>query len=390
VTGGGAAPPGGGDAALAERLAARTAELCAVLTPIGGEAPLCDRVEAWARARFPHVHRVKDSLVVLVDGPRRRAASPAPGAAEPGAAGGASPARPLVALCGHLDTVPVHEDDLGPPRREGDRLVAPGSSDMKGGLALMMALAEDLPAAARWCDLALVVYAREEGPYLENELEDVLREAPELKGAALALCLEPTDNALQLGCVGSIHATVTFHGRAAHSARPWQGDNAVHRAGAFLSELHAWPPRQAASGGHVFREALSVTRIEGGRARNVVPDRCTMNVNYRFAPDKTVEVAADELRALAARHGADATLTDLAPACPAFGDHPLVRRLVERTGVAAEPKQAWTDVARLAAHGIPAANLGPGATSQAHQRGEWVEVPALARGYRIYEAFLRG
>ncbi len=373
MTSGGSAdlPAGpGDDAPLAEALAGRTAALCAALSPIGEERALTDQVEAWARARFPSVRRIKDSLVVRVDGE-----------------GGGD--RPLVALCGHLDTVPVHADDRGGPRREGGRLVAPGASDMKGGLALMMALAEALPSAERFCELALVFYAREEGPYLENELGDVLEAAPDLKAAALALCLEPTDNRLQLGCVGSVHATVTFRGRAAHSARPWQGENAVHRAGALLAELHARPPREATSGGHRFREVLSVTRIDGGRARNVVPDECRLNLNFRFAPDKALEAAADELRALGARHGAEVELTDLSPACPAFGDHPLVRRLLERTGVDAEPKQAWTDVARLHVHGIPAVNLGPGATAQAHQRGEWIEVAALAQGYRVYERFLR-
>jgi succinyl-diaminopimelate desuccinylase len=216
----------------------------------------------------------------------------------------------------------------------------------------------------------------------------VLRDPARLAGVELALCLEPTDNVLQLGCVGSIHATFAFAGRAAHSARPWHGENAVHRAGALLAELHARPPREARSGGHLFREVLSATRIEGGHARNVVPDRCTLNLNFRFAPDRTLEDAAAELLALGERHGAEVTLTDLSPACPAFGEHPLVRRVVERAQVETAPKQAWTDVARLAAHGIPAANLGPGATSQAHQRGEWVELEALVRGYLLYEAFL--
>ncbi|HTN54052.1 MAG TPA: succinyl-diaminopimelate desuccinylase [Anaeromyxobacter sp.] len=359
----------GGASDLAEALARRAEALCAVPSPIGEERALCDEVEAWARPRFPGVRRVKDSLVVEVDGPR-------------------APGRARLALCGHLDTVPVHEADRGPPRREGGRLVAPGSSDMKAGLAVMMELAERLPRAARALDLVLVLYAREEGPFLENELGDVLREAGELSGTELALCLEPTDNVLQLGCVGSIHATFVFEGRSAHSARPWQGENAVHRAGPLLAELLARAPREARSGGLVFREVASVTRIEGGRARNVVPDRCALNLNLRFAPDRTLDQAAAELRALGERHGARVELTDLSPACPAFADHPLVRRLVERTGVAVEPKQAWTDVARLAAHGIPAANLGPGATAQAHQRGEWVELAALERGYRVLEAFL--
>jgi len=356
---------------LAEALARRTEALCGTLSPIGEERALADEVEAWARGRFPSVDRILDSVVVRVDGER---------------SGGER--RPVVALCGHLDTVPVHPDDRGPPRREGGRLVAPGASDMKGGVAVLMELAERLPRAARFCDLVLVLYAREEGPYAENELEAVLRQGA-LAGVDAALCLEPTDNVLQLGCVGSIHATVTFTGRAAHSARPWQGENAVHRAGALLAELHARGPREATSGGLVFREVLSATRIEGGRARNVVPDRCTLNLNFRFAPDRTLEDAAEELRAFAIRHGADVELTDLAPACPAFADHPVFRRLRERTHVAVEAKQAWTDVARLAVHGVPAANLGPGATSQAHQRGEWVELAALARGYALYEQFLR-
>jgi succinyl-diaminopimelate desuccinylase len=364
----GATDAGGG--ALDGALARRAEALGAIASPIGHEKALCDALEPGLRARFPRVDRVKNSLVVRVDGP-------------------ADPARPLLALCGHLDTVPVHDEDRGPPRREGGRLVAPGASDMKGGLAVLLELAERLPRAERFCDLLLVLYAREEGPYLENELGDLLAAPGLLDGVSFALCLEPTDNVLQLGCVGSIHATVTFTGRAAHSARPWQGENAVHRAGALLAELHARAPREARSGGLVFREVLSATRIEGGRARNVVPDRCTLNLNYRFAPDRTVEDAAAELVALGERHGAEVALSDLSPACPAYVDHPVVKRLVERTELAVEPKQAWTDVARLAQHGIPAANLGPGATAQAHQRGEWIELDALARGYRLLETFLR-
>ncbi len=355
---------------LAEALAGRTEALCARLSPIGEEREIADDLEAWARPRFARVERIRNSLVVDVD-PR-----------------GGEARRPLLALCGHLDTVPVHDEDRHPPRRENGRIVAPGASDMKGGVALMMELAERLPRERRFCDLVLVLYAREEGPYLENELEEVLRDPARLAGTDLALCLEPTDNVLQLGCVGSIHATFAFGGRAAHSARPWHGENAIHRAGALLVELAARAPREVRSGGQLFREVASATRIEGGRARNVVPDRCAVNVNFRFAPDRTLEHAADELRALGARHGAEVELVDLSPACPAYGDHPIVRRLVERTGVAAEPKQAWTDVARLSAHGIPAANLGPGATSQAHQRGEWIEVEALAKGYALYERFL--
>ncbi|HZZ83899.1 MAG TPA: succinyl-diaminopimelate desuccinylase [Anaeromyxobacteraceae bacterium] len=355
---------------LAEALADRTEALCAIRSPIGEERALCDEVERQVRARFPDVRRVKDSLVVFADG-----------------AGGS---RPLVALCGHLDTVPIHREDEGrSPRREGGRLHAPGASDMKGGVAVALELAERLPAAERFCDLALVLYSREEGPFEENELGDVLREVPALSTAALALCLEPTDNALQLGCVGSMHATFRFTGRSAHSARPWQGENAVHKAGELLRFLDQQPPREIDDGGLRYREVASVTRIEGGRARNVVPDHCSLNLNYRFAPGKSLEAAAAELEALGRRFGAEVTFTDRSPSCPSFAEHPLVRRLRVRTSAPVEAKQAWTDVARLAQAGVPAANFGPGATAQAHQVDEWLELSALTRSYELLERFLR-
>jgi succinyl-diaminopimelate desuccinylase len=371
---------------IAEALALRLESLCAIPSPIGEEKALCDEVERWARDRFPRVRRVKSSLLVLVDGAAE------PGSAPPSAVGAqaGSPERPLVALCGHLDTVPIHPDDRGKRPARGDgKLVAPGASDMKSGLAVSMELAERMERAGRFCDLALAFYAREEGPFLENELGDLLSEAPELRRAALAVCLEPTDNRLELGCMGSIHATLAFSGKSAHSARPWQGENAIHRAGALLAELSRQAPRQATSEGFAYREVMSVTRIEGGRARNIVPGRCTLNLNFRFAPDKSLEAAAAEVRALAAHFGAEAELVDLSPACPAFGGHPLVMRLRDRAGARVEPKQAWTDVARLAQAGIPAVNFGPGASSQAHQRGEWVELSALEESYRMLERFLR-
>ena len=350
---------------------------------------------------------MKNSLVVWVDGlptsrggggrapalrpaapPSRQSPSP-PEGERAGERGSAPTDRPLLLLCGHLDTVPIHAQDEGRfPRREGDRLFAPGASDMKSGVAVALELAARLPRADRDLDLALVLYSREEGPFEENELGDLLREVPALPRAALAICLEPTDGVVQLGCVGSLHATVTFTGRAAHSARPWHGDNAVHKAGALLAHLAARAPREATSGGLVFREVLSVTRIDGGHARNVVPDRCTMNLNFRFAPDKSLDAAAEELRALVRGFGGEAEVTDRAPACPAYADHELVHRLLARTGVEAHPKQAWTDVARLAQAGVAAVNFGPGATSQAHQVGEWVELSAIARCYIALEAFL--
>jgi succinyl-diaminopimelate desuccinylase len=303
--------------------------------------------------------------------------------------------KPAFVLLGHLDTVPLQEGDF-PARREAGRVYGRGASDMKGALAVMLELGDRLGPEGRAklpVELVEVFYDREEGPYESNGLGPLLAARPDLSRAQLGLCLEPTDGALQLGCCGALHATLTFRGRSAHSARPWQGENAIHKAGALLTHLLTLPPREVKfelpSGPIVFREVMTTTRIEGFTGRNVVPARCDVNVNFRFAPGRTIESAVKEIEALAKQFGAECTVTDRAPSGPVPLGNPLLARLTAITAVPVEPKQAWTDVARLALAGLPAANFGPGAQAQAHQKGEWCSEEALERGYQLLERFLR-
>jgi succinyl-diaminopimelate desuccinylase len=342
-------------------LAERTLQLCQIPSPVGGEA----EIAAWV-ALETSGQRIGNAVVC----------------------GEATGQRPAVLLAGHLDTVPVQPGDF-PARRENGRVHGRGASDMKGALAVMIELWKRLDRAALPVELLLLFYDREEGPIAGNGLLPVLERRPDLRGAALALCLEPTDLALQIGCCGSMHATLAFPGRSAHSARPWQGENAIHKAGALLSHLANLPPREVRVGELVYREVFSVTRIEGFTGRNVVPARCELNLNFRFAPGRTLAEAEAELLALADRFGAAATVTDRAPSGPAILDNPLLQELRAVTAVPVEPKQAWTDVAQLAALGIPAANFGPGEQAQAHQRGESCGEAALGRAYAMLERFLR-
>jgi succinyl-diaminopimelate desuccinylase len=345
----------------ADRLADTLLWLCQIPSPIGEEKDLCDAVQDRL-GRVPlagAVRRYGDSIVVPVTR----------------GTGG-----PRLALAGHLDVVRTSHD--GPPRREGDTLYGAGSSDMKSGLSLMLDLVEhDLPAC-QGVDLTLVFYAREEGPYLENELGPVLDGDAELRGVDLAVCLEPSDNKLSLGASGSIHAVVTFEGRTAHSARPWQGENAIHKAGPFLTELAALAPREAVIDGLLYRSVTSCTLAQGGRGRNVVPDAFELNLNHRFSPDRTLEEAQADILALVGGR-ARVQWHDLSPSARPFASHPLVAALREAGVAAVEPKQAWTDVARFAAAGVPAVNFGPGVNAQAHQRNEYTSVEKLAAGRQI-------
>ena len=342
-------------------LAQRTLQLCQIRSPIGQEAEIAAYV-----ARETSGERIGNAVVC----------------------GRVSGARPAVLLAGHLDTVPIQEGDF-PARRENGRVYGRGASDMKGALAVMIELWRRLDRGALPLDLVLLFYDREEGPIAENGLLSILERRPDLGKASLALCLEPTDLALQLGCCGSMHATLAFHGRSAHSARPWQGENAIHKAGALLSHLAAQAPRDVRVGDLLYREVMSVTRIEGFTGRNVVPARCDLNLNFRFAPGRSVEDAEREVLALAQRFGAAATVTDRAPSGPAILDNPLLQEFRAVTAAPVEAKQAWTDVAQLAQLGIPAANFGPGEQAQAHQRGESCPEPALERAHAMLERFLR-
>lgn len=295
---------------------------------------------------------------------------------------------PKIALVGHLDVVATAHD--GPPRVEGDKLYGPGASDMKSGLALMLDLATHGLDDCRGVELTLVFYAREEGPFLENELGPVLDKDPELRRVDLAVCMEPSDNKLSLGAQGSIHAAVTFAGRTAHSARPWQGENAIHKAGSFLAELdaHSRAPRDATIDGLVYRTVTSATLASGGRGRNVVPDCFTLNINHRFSPDTTIEQAQREIQTLVGGR-ASIEWKDLSPAALPHASHPLVVALRDAGVAAVEPKLAWTDVARFAQAGVPAVNFGPGVNAQAHQRNEWTSIPKLVEGLGILRRWLR-
>jgi succinyl-diaminopimelate desuccinylase len=339
--------------------------LCSVPSPIGEEKALCDAV-AERLGRLPlagKIRRYGDSILVPLT---RR--------------GGG---RPHIALVGHLDTV---RTENGPAKIEKGRCFGSGAADMKAGLAVMIVTAETLGELSG-CDVTLVFYAREEGPYVENELGRVLDEDPELPTVDLAVCLEPSDNLLHLGCCGSLHATVTFEGKTGHSARPWEAENAITKAAGLLDRLAVLLPVEHVIEGLLYRTTTTVTLANGGRGRNVVPDMFALNLNHRFAPNTSLEQAQNDVRALVG-DGARLEFTDLAPAALPSANNPLVQKLVAAGVRGTEPKQAWTDVARFSAIGIPAINFGPGENAQAHQKNESTDLALLFQGYRILFSWL--
>ncbi len=341
---------------LTRQLAEDNLALCAIPSETGDEAALCDWLEARL-AVMPHlrVRRHGEAIVACT---------------------AHDPLCPTIGLFGHTDTVKAAGDQ--PLEIRDNRVYGCGASDMKGGLAVMLALlaAHD---PQQHPNLVAVFYDREEGPVIDNGLQPLLAggHIPKLD---FAVCLEPTDNQIQMGCVGGLHAVLRFEGQRAHSARPWQGASAITRALPFLQRLASQERVPVQYGDLTFYEVMTATTAHTHNSRNVVPDSFEVNVNYRFAPHRTLASAKDALLAMVGDE-AVVTIVDEAPAGQVCLDDPTLTRWVARTGLRIEPKQAWTDVARLSARGIPAVNFGPGETAQAHQARESVPIAALRRSY---------
>lgn len=292
-----------------------------------------------------------------------------------------------VVLAGHLDTVPV-ADNL-PVRVEGDaesgRLHGRGTVDMKGGLAVMLRLAATLVEPAH--DVTVVFYDCEEVEATRNGLGRLVRLHPDWVDGDVAVLLEPTDGRLEGGCNGTLRVEVTVPGVAAHSARSWRGRNAIHATADVLDRLVAYQPKAVDVDGLVYREGLNAVRIAGGIAGNVIPDRCVVTVNYRFAPDK------DEAAALAHLHevfdGYELVVTDSSPGARPGLTHPAIQSLVRAADEPVGPKLGWTDVARFTALGVPAINYGPGDPELAHHDDESVPVEQLQRCEDVLHGWLQ-
>jgi len=356
----------------------------------GQEGPLADAVEAALRsAGFGSV----PALEILRDGDavcaRTRLGLPQ-----------------RVVLAGHLDTVPIADNVPGRAEiRDGVEVVwGRGSVDMLGGCAAALALACEVGPliaagahAALTADVTWIFYDHEEVASHLNGLGRLQRNHPRWLAGDLALLGEPTAAHVEGGCNGTLRVIARFPGRAAHSARAWMGSNAIHAMAPVIERIADYGNPVELVDGLEFRESLSVVRVEGGIANNVIPEAASMTVNYRFAPSKRADDALEWVRSLF--EGTDATIEvdDLCEGARPGADSPVAERfLAVARRVAAEAgaelglaaKVGWTDVARFTQVGVPAMNFGPGDPLLAHTRDEHAPVSDIVRVHRTLRAFL--
>lgn len=314
----------------------------------GNEQRIADDVESALR-RYDHLNVLRDGNVVIARTELGR------------------PER--VVIAGHLDTVPIADNVPATiTGTAGDMIInGRGACDMKGGIAVQLSAAAALTTPNR--DITWVFYDNEEVESHLNGLGRIARQRRELLVGDFAVLCEPTGAGIEGGCQGTIRAEVTLSGVAAHSARSWRGHNAIHDAHALLQLLAGYQAREIVVDGLTYHEGLNAVWVEGGIAGNVIPDRCRVLVNYRFAPDKDLSTAEAHLREVLA--GYDVAVVDAAPAARPGLDTLIAAEFVTAVGGTPGPKYGWTDVARFAELGVPAVNFGPGDPNKAHADDEY-------------------
>ncbi|MGV9768368.1 succinyl-diaminopimelate desuccinylase [Microbacterium sp. NPDC003461] len=344
-----------------------TRAICDIPSVSDDETTLADAIHAAVSA-LPHLEvvRLGDTIVARTDLGRAQ----------------------RVAIAGHIDTVPINANlptrDI---EEDGEAVIwGRGTVDMKAGVAVQLKLAAELTDPA--VDITWIWYDHEEVEASRNGLGRIERERPELLAADFAVLGEPTAGEVEGGCNGTLRAVVRTRGARAHSARWWMGENAIHAAAPLLMRLAEYRPKTIEVDGLAYREGLNAVRIDGGVAGNVIPDLCEVEVNFRFAPSRTIEQAIAHVRTVF--EGYEVEITDSAAAARPGLDAPLARDFLRAVGGSARPKYGWTDVARFSALGVPAVNYGPGDASLAHHDEERVPVSQIERVERGLRAWLSG
>jgi succinyl-diaminopimelate desuccinylase len=342
-----------------------TRALCDIRSVSGEEKEIADAIEVALKA-YPHLEVLRDGDAIVARTSLGRASR--------------------VVLAGHIDTVPV-ADNLPTTTTgsgESETIHGRGTVDMKGGDAVFLKLAAALTEPRH--DVTYVFYDHEEVASALNGLGRLIREHPDWMAGDFAILGEPSDGTVEGGCQGTMRVRITVPGLTAHSARSWLGRNAIHAAGEVIDRLRRYEPRQPVVDGLQYHEGLNAVKIVGGIAGNVIPDECTIFVNYRYAPDRDPAGAEQHLREVF--DGFALEVVDSAAGARPGLDQPAAREFVEVVAREPLPKLGWTDVARFSALGIPAVNFGPGDPNLSHTDHEHCPTPAIRESLDILTRWL--
>jgi len=317
--------------------------------------------------------------------------------------------RPGLVLSGHTDVVPVEgqawtHDPFAMAERDG-RLFGRGAADMKGYLAVVLALAEQLAKERLHRPVHLAFsYDEEVGcKGVPDLIEVLLAERPRPFGCVVG---EPSMMRIIDGHKGKVGARITVIGREGHSALPHEGANAVMAAGeiiAFIArtgrDIEARGPFD--EGFRPPHTTASVGRIEGGSQLNITPRCCSFELEFRCLPEERPEDYLDQIEAFARgeilerlqRTAPEAEVrVDVILSYPGFRADmadPFCRTCLELSHGDKPGKVAFgTEAGHFQRAGVPTVVCGPGDIAVAHKPDEWIARDQLSACYRYLETLV--
>ena len=315
----------------------------------------------------------------------------------------------VVLMDAHQDTVPVDGMTISPfePHIDGDRMYGRGACDVKGGMAAMLAafarLVREQPAGA--ATVVMSCTADEEATVMGVSDLARLWSDPSRSGSLvstppdIALVAEPTDLDIVVAHRGATRWKIRTNGRACHSSRPDEGENAIYRMAPVVAALEKYarqlqedtPPHPLCG-----PPTLSVGRIEGGVSVNTVPDWCTIEIDRRVIPGED-GLAVREQVAGYLREAVDVEFDMLPPWITGVslsdsnnGDWAdlLLSQIEPVAGTHRKMGVAYgTNASRISATGVPAMVFGPGSIDQAHTKDEWISLTELDQASEVYCRF---
>lgn len=339
-------------------------QLLSIPSPTFEEADKSIFLQNWLKKNAPHFHQTIIGNNIIAQSQTNHATT--------------------IGFIGHLDHVP----DWFKPFEEDGKMYGAGASDMQAGIASYLSAIIANPEWLNATNIMIVLYDKEEGTTLhKNGLYECIQAYPNLISTMnVAIVAEPTNNTIQLGCVGSLHATLTVFGKAAHSARPWHGINALYEAVPFIQRASTFIPIKQTMHGVSFFDVLQITESKSSNGKTTIPEKWQANINYRFSPCHSITDAEAFVTKFV--HDCEInnyTLTiEHSVAAGAVNHHPVLDVMKKKLALPIEAKQAWTDVAQLSECGICAFNVGPGRQDQAHRPDEYVVLDDMTQ----YEAML--
>ncbi|MDF1810920.1 MAG: M20 family metallopeptidase [Verrucomicrobiales bacterium] len=301
-----------------------------------------------------------------------------------------NPGSRRIVLEAHMDTVSTGDMEIPPfePEIRDGKIYGRGSVDVKVGLAAMMHAVVEVKDPS--CEIWLAAVIDEEHAY-----RGVLGLIEELPHAAAAIVAEPTENRIVRANKGVLRWRIRTRGKAAHSAKPHLGKNAIYEMARVLEIVENENERLAAKTHPLVGAATcSVGTIRGGTQVNVVPDSCEITIDRRMLPGEKADTILAEFGSALEGFNAEILPPDLVDEAMETAEKEDVVRYAREvlTELGGNPETVGVpfgcDVTKLSRAGIPGIIFGPGSIDQAHAAVEFVELAQVELAANFYRRFL--